>query len=200
MNVTASEEGSPLAIATRLATAVGVPAELVHELYQLHARQWRLENETRAPDASPDVIAAAKTDIDSSNARRHRLIDQIDAVATRPTLAKPCRYYSETVGELCDRLLILDLKRRALSTRNETSVASAAGRLPDEDLGADGVERVCCHLASAVTQLIDDLAEGHAALPPRVGMKVYNSSARQEEGKVRTERGLTVGSAPTIGG
>lgn len=153
----------PLTIATRLAAAAGVPPGLLDELHRLHTRQWRLEDKTRLPGTSPEAIAAVKAEIDRSNARRHQLIDLIDAAVSPPEVVRPCRFYSETVGELCDRLLILDLKQRALAS------VEASEDVP-------GVERVCRHMSMVVTQLIGDLTAGRAVLPPRVGVKVYNGS------------------------
>jgi hypothetical protein len=200
LKVTVFSNGSALAIAIRLATAVGVPPELVHELHRLHARQWRLEDETRAPGASSDVIAAAKADIDRSNARRHRLIDRIDAIASRPIPTEPSRCYSETVGELCDRLLILDLKHGALSGEGGTGAASADDRPANGGLGAGSIEHLSRHLATVVTQLIDDLAASRASLPPRVGVKIYNGSTRPDGGEVRARLAATTRSASTVGG
>jgi len=49
-------------------------------------------------------------------------------VGTKATEGLATVWYSETVGELCDRLLILDLKHRAL--RND---ANAGSRLAQVD-------------------------------------------------------------------
>src|SRR4051812_15216451 len=105
---------SPLATAARLAEAFGVPAELLDQLQRLHQAQWELEDETRMTDATPGAIAAGKGRIDVCNAIRHRLIDAMDAAVKGNTVCTKARLYSETVGELCDRLLILGLKQCAL--------------------------------------------------------------------------------------
>jgi hypothetical protein len=105
---------TPLAAAERLATALTVRLVLLRELHQLHLWQWQLEDETWCLGATPQRIAAAKSEIDSCNLRRHRIINAIDASVTTARSGQVPRYYSETVGELCDRLLILDLKRRAV--------------------------------------------------------------------------------------
>src|SRR5215813_14201455 len=104
----------PLTIAQRLAAGTKVPPELLLRLQYLHRRQWELEDNARSINATSDQIAAIKGLIDASNTERHRLIDAIDA-ATGIVHAGPGRLYSETVGELCDRLLILDLKYEALT-------------------------------------------------------------------------------------
>lgn len=159
----------PLTLAEHLATAADVPIEILYQLHALHLRQWQLEDDTRSKDATAAQIASSKRKIDASNTRRHQLIDTIDESLTwTPSAASP-RFYSETVGELCDRLLILDLKHQALSVRagqHDTDGAS--------DGTTAGIEHACRHLWVAVAQLLDDLAAGCAVLPPRIGVKVYN--------------------------
>jgi hypothetical protein len=152
------KDETPLEAAERLAAALAVPGHLLLELHDLHRRQWRLEDESRCHGASPHRVAAAKRNIDACNLQRHRLVDAIDASITAvPDHSDERRYYSETVGELCDRLLILDLKLQAL-------------------VDPGGLGQVREHLAVVVTHLIVDWAAGRAVLPPRVGVKIYNGA------------------------
>jgi hypothetical protein len=150
---------SPLATAIRLAQTFSVPTEVLDQLRRLHQVQWELEDETRRRDATPGAITTAKGRIDACNAIRHRLIDAMDAAVEDITMAAMPRLYSETIGELCDRLLILDLKQRALARTSSSE--------------ADQVSRVCAHLAQLADQLVTDRAAGRAGLPPRAGVKVY---------------------------
>lgn len=149
---------APLELALRLAEAAGCAPDIVHELHALHARQWTLEDLTRGADTSIGQIASAKRDIDASNGRRHRLIDQIDEHVLRAASAH--RLYSETIGELIDRLLILELKQHALREREDTAAVDESADLNQ-------------HLAELVNELVADLAAGRAKLPPRFGVKVY---------------------------
>jgi predicted nucleic acid-binding Zn-ribbon protein len=153
-----TEPDRPLELALRLADAASCAAELVHALHALHARQWTLEDLTRRADTSIGQIASAKQDIDASNSRRHRLIDQIDGHVLQAASAQ--RLYSETVGELIDRLLILELKQHALRERKDMAAVDES-----TDLNR--------HLAELVNELVADLAAGRAKLPPRFGVKVY---------------------------
>lgn len=157
--------------AERFVTALKVPRHLLRNLHDLHARQWRLEDETRHPDASPLRVAEAKRNIDACNRQRHRIINAIDASVSPVSTGRESRYYSETVGELCDRLLILDLKQRAVAAPQESDGVDGPA---SGDVGT--IDLACQHLEAVVTQLIDDLAAGRAALPPRVGVKVYNGA------------------------
>jgi hypothetical protein len=158
-------EESPLAVAVNLAAAVAARTDLVYQLHELHSQQWLLEDVSRAPDATGNRVAAAKSAIDACNSRRHRLIDAIDASVRYTPSPAATRRYSETVGELCDRLLILDLKLVALG--------STAPGVGDASPHAVLLRRVCAYLGLVVEQLIDDMAAGAALLPPRVGVKIY---------------------------
>jgi len=154
-----TEDTTPLAVADRLLNAFEVGAPLFDELRQLHSLQWQLEDQTRMPNASPAAVSSAKARIDICNARRHQLIDAIDdAIVGEASVENPT-FYSETVGELCDRLIILELKREALGHTGSTDARSVA--------------RLCVHLAQLTEQLIADCGAQRAALPPRVGVKVY---------------------------
>jgi hypothetical protein len=111
------------------------------------------------PDASPTAISSSKAHIDSCNARRHELIDAIDAEIVGGELAEGPTLYSETLGELCDRLIILDLKQNAIGYTDSPDSRRLAG--------------LCRHLAQLAEQLIADSRARRAALPPRFGTKVY---------------------------
>jgi hypothetical protein len=162
--VTTLLSASPRDIAVHLAVSAEASTELIHQLHELHSQQWALEDASRYPDATADQVAVAKGAIDSCNSRRHRLIDAIDASVAYAPSATASRHYSETIGELCDRLLIFDLKLDALAQRH-----------PDdgEHSPKDAIRQVCDHLSLHIAELLDDMAAGRALLPPRVGVKVY---------------------------
>ncbi|WP_344171709.1 DUF4254 domain-containing protein [Pilimelia columellifera] len=153
----------PYDIVAALVEEFIISRQPVSELRRLHRRQWELEDASRAPDASAERVGVLKGEIDASNSRRHRLITAIDEqVAYRPADGAS-RYYSETIGELCDRLIILDLKHQALTDDSTDSV--------------DGISR---HLAVTANQLVEHTRRGVAVLPPRVGLKIYRRDAERE--------------------
>lgn len=199
--MTASDEPTPWTVAVRLATASGVPTELLRKLHDLHGRQWQLEEATRTPRASARSIATAKAEIDTSNAQRQQMIDAIDAATEVTPAADPRLYYSETIGELCDRLLIFDHKLAALERpQARADGASAESR----SAAACRIRAVCAHLSVVVTRLIEDIAAGQAAVPPRAGVKIYNGSTGGEASP-GSEDGPSAatkqrGSCPTPGG
>ncbi len=151
----------PLTTALRLAAGTRLPPELLLRLQYVHRRQWELEDDARSIGATSDQIAAVKGLIDASNTERHRLIDAIDAAVSGPHTGSG-RLYSETVGEMCDRLLILDLKYQALTTGGPGTPTARAR-----------VQGACSYQSAVVSQLLDDITAGTAVLPPRFGMKIY---------------------------
>lgn len=171
--MSASDEPTPWAVAVRLATASRVPTELLRSLHDLHGRQWQLEDASRKRRASARSIATAKAEIDISNARRHQMIDAIDAAAHVAPAEGATRYYSETIGELCDRLLVFEHKLSVL----ERFQGHAAGPSDEPPSAAVcHVRAVCAHLSFVVTQLLEDIAAGRATMPPRARVKVYDRS------------------------
>jgi carbamoyltransferase len=144
--------------------------ELLHELHEIHGTLWELEDAARGTDATIDV----KRRIDVHNGRRHEIIDRMSAhfhaAAAPPADA---RTYSETPGELCDRLLIIDLK-----IEHGARLHADAG-LPDElrqlcISKTSGMRAWRRHLQAHLVEMLDDLAAGRARLPPRAEFKMYN--------------------------
>jgi hypothetical protein len=152
---------------------LGAQREVLARLQTTHRELWSLEDAARSNRSGPGRIAEIKRGIDRANAERHRLIDELDKnIHTTPRATDIVRY-SETVGELCDRLIILELK-----LSNATRLAI------DEALPLD--RRAICqekcvrlaawrdHLLKCLECQIDDIRAGRAALPPRSEFKMYN--------------------------
>jgi hypothetical protein len=148
--------------------------DLLSELGCVHMQLWELEDLARSSVAKSSQIAEVKRRIDILNARRHILVDAIDAKVLRicpmPTVA-----YSETPGEISDRLLIITLKISANS-------AIAVDQLLPHRIQDDGSKREArlrswrSHLQMCLSSLLNDIAEGRASLPPRAEFKLYNDN------------------------
>ncbi|GGK34757.1 hypothetical protein GCM10010124_29250 [Pilimelia terevasa] len=151
-----TQPARPYDIVAGLAAEFDLGRHLLADLNTVHRRQWRLEDASRDRDAAPERLAVLKAEIDSSNARRHRLITAIDTRVDYRPGDGASRYYSETIGELCDRLIILDLKHEAVAATDPGHLAALSS-----------------HLAETANQLIAHARRGVAVLPPRVGIKVY---------------------------
>ena len=154
---------------------MGGALELLGLLADEHQALWDLEDQARSSSASDETIATVKRLIDTHNGARHRLIDDIDAQvrAATPEPGPAVRVFSETIGELCDRLVVLHLKHRAAD--------DLAG---DTGLSAEKVEqcremakrldtwRRCLH--AVLRDTLEALGSGRAFLPPRSEFKMYN--------------------------
>lgn len=78
-------------------------------------RLWHVEDDARATDVGPEVIARCKRDIDRLNQQRNDLVEQVDAALVSLLLPllparAPERTNTETLGSALDRLSILALK------------------------------------------------------------------------------------------
>jgi hypothetical protein len=155
------EDSSPQALAYHLAAALDLPVGLVDDLADIHQRQWALEDRSRCRETAPEELAQVKREIDISNGLRHRAINALDDHVAVTGAGDGQRFYSETVGELVDRLLILQLK-----------VAASSGTARERHLA------LADHLAVTVAQLVVDIEAKRAALPHRVGIKIYGGIAQ----------------------
>jgi len=159
----------------------GGELELLTELAAVHRNLWALEDQARSRQATAEEITRVKRSIDAFNGRRHELIDRFDAsysavpVQDRPSSIAPLevRRFSETAGELCDRLIILSLK-----------IHNAQAQLEDPSLPATAQGRCRTalvrlkhwrsHLSVCLEDLTRALVAGTALLPPRREFKMYN--------------------------
>lgn len=144
------------------------------QLRQIHRQLWALEDQARSRLACNTTIAAVKRTIDRANAERHGHIDRIDSCLVWPAPVVPNpRLFSETPGELADRLVIIDLK-----------ISHLAALVGDPTL--TGTERESCsahlarqrgwqtHLQDCFVEQLTELAAGRGIAPPRAELKLYN--------------------------
>jgi Protein of unknown function (DUF4254) len=173
------------AAALRLAARVGAADRLVHELAALHVRQWGLEASARRAGATDTSVAALKRAIDASNAERHAIIDAIDAAAAYRPQPHADRLYSETPGELCDRLLILERKSAALAELEQSGPPSPDG-LARVRRRREQLALAVRHLDRVARALAADMSSGRAACPPRVGFKIYEQPGSERAAMATT--------------
>jgi hypothetical protein len=146
---------------------------LLAELAVVHQTLWSLEDGARSRGISCESITDIKRAIDRHNGHRHRLIDAFDATIQRPETSGPTRRFSETVGEICDRLLIIDLKFRNANRQME------APDVPMEAVercraGVFTLTRWRDHLHICLLEEMAAIKDGTASLPPRQEFKMYN--------------------------
>jgi hypothetical protein len=149
-----------------------VEMRLLCKLAEIHMEIWDLEDLARSNVAETEVIVKTKKRIDILNARRHEFIDSIDMQVVRHC-SLPTVSYSETPGEILDRLMIISLKIRA-------NLAISINPLLPDLIRQSGCERKLrlsawrVHLQSCLFSLLNDINLGRASVPPRSEFKLYN--------------------------
>jgi hypothetical protein len=135
--------------------------------------QWHLEDACRSNYSSIEILARLKYEIDSSNDRRVKMIDEIDYVIftyllqlrpdtqnIRPTLITP--------GNLIDRLSILELKLYHSFGQSYGSRSTSSNRVAE--LLEDQIQDV----RHGIDELISDLSAGRLRLKFYRMVKVYS--------------------------
>jgi len=145
---------------------------LLLELHHNNVVQWNREDAARRDDADDRAVAAAKRDIDALNARRHELVEAIDAElavgadqdpAARPTTESPAMVF--------DRLSVLVI--RLCFTED---AASSQG--VDRDLYAARVpvlQEQLALLQEGLEALFEDVRTGRKRFLPYQSLKLYGS-------------------------
>ena len=138
----------------------------VLELLASNQDQWELEDVTRDPSASDGQVAEAKRVIDRLNLRRHRLVEDIDAIveAAMPQ-STSAPLVTESPGMALDRLSVLAI-RIARTEAVALSDAAYAERLPV-------LERQLLALSSAIEVLLDDVQSGVRRFLAYEHLKLY---------------------------
>jgi hypothetical protein len=100
---------------------------LAARLQIVNAYQWREEDRSRDPAAGAAVLAAVKHLIDTSNSRRVRAVEALDALIVggleaAGLLAPGAPLHSESPGSIVDRLTVLALKRRHAQDRDRVAL------------------------------------------------------------------------------
>jgi hypothetical protein len=141
-------------------------------------RLWHVEDEARAVDVGPEVIADCKRRIDALNQRRNDLIEQVDAEIVElllPVLPADAAdmHNTETLGSALDRMSILALKiyhmreeagRTGAGPEHVARCTEKAGTLEAQ---RDGLLRSMLHL-------VDEYAGGLKRPGVYYQFKMYN--------------------------
>ncbi|MFI2486866.1 DUF4254 domain-containing protein [Promicromonospora kroppenstedtii] len=138
---------------------------LAAHLARQHERQWEAETISRDTTAADAAVAASKRTIDSLNAARVTLVEQIDEhVASCSTGTDDAPLHTETVGSVIDRLAIAWVRANKLI-----------------DTGAKDRARQALHqlreLADAYDDLVRDVASGARRIPAWRHLKQYGAAS-----------------------
>lgn len=140
------------------------------DLLRSNLEQWNLEDTARDPRAADTGVAAAKRAIDELNARRHRIVEEIDATidqAVPQTASAPLA--TESPAMAYDRLSVLVIRIR------HTELAAGEGA-PDAERYAARLPvlyRQLTDLQHAIDGLIADVRDGTRRFVPYQGLKLY---------------------------
>lgn len=148
----------------------------LRRLRSIHEQLWVLEDRARSARAGDAEIAEIKRQIDRKNGERHRLIDRLDRALharTATGAARSLRRYSETAGEICDRLLILDLKIEHVARLSLDLELPELERARCRRKLAQQLERLA-HVQACLCEQLLAQAAGHALSVPRGEFKLYN--------------------------
>ena len=146
---------------------------LVRELVQSNLAQWELEDVTRDPSASDEVVANAKRGIDRLNIGRHRLVAQIDALIVAGLEQNAdVPLATESPGMVLDRMSVLIIRR----VRTKSATASQhnySERLPELEARIDA-------LSSALDSYVEELQAGTRQFIPYEHFKLYRFGAADD--------------------
>jgi hypothetical protein len=146
---------------------------LVAELVGSNLEQWELEDATRDPFATDEVVANAKREIDRLNIGRHHLVEQIDAsIAAGLDQPADALLATESPGMVLDRLSVLVI-RRVRTESASTGQSHYAARLPE-------LAGQIAALSSAFDSYVDELQTGTRRFLPYEHFKLYRFSAAED--------------------
>ncbi len=148
------------------------PAGLLGLLRDLHATnlaQWSCEDRVRSSDGNDTAIADAKREIDLLNARRHQLVEAIDAAIDMAVPQVPSATPStESPGMAFDRLsvLVIRIHHTAKAAAGDPESSAMEARLPvlDSQLAV---------LEQALEALLAEVSEGKRRFVPHQSLKLY---------------------------
>jgi hypothetical protein len=142
---------------------------VLHDLNQTNLEQWSWEDRVRSYDGDDSAIAAAKRAIDRLNARRHELVEAIDAAINAAVTQRPAATPStESPGMAFDRLSVLVIRihhTEAAAPRGHDATGLRA-RLPV-------LETQLAVLEEALDALLSDIRAGTRSFLPHQSLKLY---------------------------
>lgn len=150
---------------------------LLYAKNSIDAVQWHLEDIIRDPDIDPQYALVIKRRIDALNQERTDLVEYIDSWFLdkyRDVKPQPdARLNTETPAWAVDRLSILSLKIYHMRMEVERKDAD-----PEHHAKCNAKLQVLLEqqhdLATAIEELLDDIAAGHKYMKTYKQMKMYN--------------------------
>ena len=145
---------------------------LLLALHHNNVVQWSREDAARRDDADDRAVAAAKRDIDGLNAKRHELVEAIDAMLAAGLDQNPeAPPVTESPAMAFDRLSVLVIRMR----------------FTEDAASSQGVDRHLCAarlpvlreqlalLQEGLDALLEDVRTGRKRFLPYQSLKLYRS-------------------------
>lgn len=148
----------------------GKNISILYELGRTRQQIKKLARQAGSSDLSGESPTGITKELDQYRSRRVQLIDEFDLGFRTQDISDKGRTYSETPGELCDRLISVSLKLdKANIIQNETDIPDETrySRLDE----ADRLHALRGHLQQCLKAMLADIEEGKAILPPRYDFK-----------------------------
>ena len=142
---------------------------VLHDLHQTNLEQWSWEDRVRGSGGDDSAVAAAKRAIDRLNARRHELVEAIDAAINAAVTQRPAATPStESPGMAFDRLsvLVIRIHHTEAAAARGPDAAGLRARLPV-------LETQVAVLEEALDALLSEIRAGTRRFLPHRSLKLY---------------------------
>jgi hypothetical protein len=145
---------------------------LLLALHHNNIVQWSREDAARGDDVDDSAVAAVKRDIDALNAKRHELVEAIDAALAASLDQQPAAApATESPAMVFDRLSVLVIRLRftedaAVMDGSDRDLYAARLPILQEQLAL---------LQEALEALLEDVRAGRRRFLPYQSLKLYRS-------------------------
>jgi hypothetical protein len=142
---------------------------LLRDLHDTNLTQWDLEDRTRERGEDDAAVAEAKRAIDVLNARRHAVVEAVDAAINDAVTQRPSATPStESPGMAFDRLSVLIIRAHhtEVAAREDHGAPELAARLPR-------LHTQLLVLEEAIEALLVDVCAGTRRFLPHQSLKLY---------------------------
>jgi Protein of unknown function (DUF4254) len=142
---------------------------LLRDLHATNLVQWGFEDRVRGSDGDDSAIAEAKREIDLLNARRHELVEAIDAAideaVSQVSSAIPS---TESPGMAFDLLSVLIIR-----IHHTAEAAAESGAAPVLKARLPVLHTQLAVLEEALDALLAEICEGTRRFLPHQSLKLY---------------------------
>ena len=140
------------------------------DLHETNVTQWSFEDSVRSFDGDDTMVANAKRKIDALNARRHHLVEAIDAAIDEALPQVPSATPStESPGMVFDRLSVLVIRiyhTEVVAVADRSGANQYMTRLPV-------LHDQLAMLEEALAALLEEIRAGTKRFVPYQSLKLY---------------------------